>query len=70
MEMNIQTQVQAMEMKTRAQSARDELQIGMNTRAWKNFDGDEQKKKPKGLDSLTWWKLECKQRRILEKRNL
>jgi ribosomal protein L28 len=33
-----------MEMKTRAQSARDELQIGMNIAAWKNFDGDEQKK--------------------------
>ncbi len=31
--MNIQTQAQAMEMKTRAQSARDELQIGMNIAA-------------------------------------
>jgi hypothetical protein len=28
--MNIQTQAHAMEMKTKAQSARDELQIGTN----------------------------------------
>jgi hypothetical protein len=47
MEMNTQTQAKVMEMKTRAQGTRNELQISMNIRAWRNLDGNNNKKRNK-----------------------
>jgi hypothetical protein len=43
--MNTRTQVKAMELKTRAQGVKDELQIGTNTQVRRNLDGNNTKRK-------------------------
>jgi hypothetical protein len=41
----------------------NELQIGMNTKTWGKFDGDnntmETKQKTLSFDFLTWWRPKC-----------